>query len=189
MLRAVEQNHPQRKFIIPWGPSHLSPSFLAAPNTAHAWTDGSFQASSGAGWIITADQLGAGPALTQGKKVLGVQCAAFDSELIAIFFSLREWTTSPRLRHYSSLIIHSGSRSIIAQLQHLRPDPGQSITLDVYNIILQLRRLPVRGLGDAYLIWAKGNAGTPGNERADRLAGSSKSASLSAHLTYCCQIA
>ena len=74
------------------------------------------------------------------------------------------------ISHYSSLIAHPVSRGAVARLRCLGPGPDLSIALDVYGIVLQLRRL--RGLRDAYLIWAKGHAGIPGKERADHLAGS-----------------
>jgi hypothetical protein len=53
-------------------------------DACHAWTDVSFRRSAGLGWIITGDNIGAGPTIAQGAKTLATRQTAFDAEIAAI---------------------------------------------------------------------------------------------------------
>jgi hypothetical protein len=67
--RACEAIQPCKRFQIPWAPPIA---------TCYVWTDGSFWASTGAGWLVTTDSFGLPPSVIQGGKALGAQCTAFD---------------------------------------------------------------------------------------------------------------
>jgi len=69
----------RQPFLSPWIPIPET-----SERTIHARADGSFQESAGAGWLVTRDAEGRGPALTQAMKVIGTEQTAFGAEVVAI---------------------------------------------------------------------------------------------------------
>jgi hypothetical protein len=65
------------------------------------------------------------------------------------------------------MVIHSDSTSAIARAGHTGAGPGQTTARKIRNMVCDLRR----HRRTVSLVWAKGHEGTPGNERADTLAG------------------
>jgi len=59
----------------------------------HVWTDGSYRQSSDLGWLITADDIGTGPAIAQGAKTLRTRQTAFD---LFIYFALETTPFIPK---------------------------------------------------------------------------------------------
>jgi ribonuclease HI len=132
-------------------------------DACHAWTDGSFRKSAGLGWVITGDDIGAGPTIAQGAKTLGTRQTAFDAGVAAIEDVLKWFGTSPCLH----MIIHSDSTSAISRAGQSRTGPGQQRARKIQRMVAHL----LRHYQSAEITWVKGHAGTPGNERADALAG------------------
>jgi ribonuclease HI len=129
----------------------------------NAWTDGSFLKSAGLGWTINEDDIGAGPTVTQGARTLGMKQTAFDAEVAAIGEALKWFESSP----YLHIIIHSDSTSAIARAGNIGAGPGQPIARRIQDMVA---RLPQQ-YQTAEITSVKGHAGTPGNEKADALAG------------------
>ena len=139
------------------------------PATCHAWTDGSLRKSAGFGWVITTDDKGAGPAIAQGSRTLGNRQVAFDAEVAAIEAAVVSYQHQDRFLH---MVVHSDSTSAIARMCHSGAGPGQGPATNVNQILHDLFTQGVRGVRrSAELHRVKGHAGTPGNERADKLAG------------------
>jgi ribonuclease HI len=65
------------------------------------------------------------------------------------------------------MTIHSDSTSAIARAGHTGAEPGQTVARNIRNMVCSLRRQGKT----VNLVWAKGHQGTPGNEKADILAG------------------
>jgi hypothetical protein len=109
----------ERTFPLPRRPTLWTARDPNIPDidTCHAWTDGSFRKSAGLGWVITRDDIGAGPTIAQGAKTLGTRQTAFDTEIAAI----RGAKTSP----YLHMIIHSDSTSAISRAGQSGSGPGQ----------------------------------------------------------------
>jgi ribonuclease HI len=157
----MERIRPLPRDRTPWAPP-------AKPEDAiHAWTDGSFRTSAGMGWVITKDPQGRGDALAQDSKSLGPIQTAFDAEVTAIegalFWYLNNRNTSP------SLVIHSDSTSAITRAGHTGAGPGQEHAIRIQRWVTALNKATRKRTVD--LVWVKGHAGTPGNKRADVLAG------------------
>jgi ribonuclease HI len=65
------------------------------------------------------------------------------------------------------MVVHSDSTSAIARAGHTGAGPGQGTARNIRNLVVELRG---QGKGVDH-VWVKGHHGTPGNERADALAG------------------
>jgi ribonuclease HI len=129
----------------------------------HAWTDGSYRKAASLGWVITQDDKGEGPPLAQGARNLGDQQTAFDGEVKAIK-QVVDWFQGVDQRH---MTIHSDSTSAIARASHTATGPGQRIARNIRNMVCKMK-----SHGKTLsLVWVKGHQGTPGNEKADILAG------------------
>jgi ribonuclease HI len=138
----------------------------------HAWTDGSFRISVGLEWIITADDTRAGPAIAQGARTLGTKQTAFDAEVAAIKETLKWFETSP----YLHLTVHSDSTSAIASAGHTAAGPGQKLAKRIQKMVTHPTPLHFQ---TAKIVWEKGHAGTPGNERTECVCLREKSGSSS----------
>jgi ribonuclease HI len=114
--------------------------------------------------VVTRDNKGEGPAITEGARNLGGQQTAFDAEVVAIEQAIKWFQTDQDHRH---LTIHSNSTSAIARAGHTGAGPGQNTARNIWSMVCVLRG--ERKTVD--LTWVKGHQGTPGNEKADVLAG------------------
>jgi len=88
---------------------------------------------------------------------------AFDAEVDAIL-AVTRWYQST---HYQDLIIHSDSTSTIARASHTGAGPGQDQAISIHDSVSSL----LQNGQTTTITWVKEHAGTPGNERADALAG------------------
>jgi hypothetical protein len=79
--REVEISTPRVRLRTPWSKPRVR---LQPERICHAWTDGSYREAAGLGWVVTQDDKGEGPAVTQGARNLGGQQTAFDVEVAAI---------------------------------------------------------------------------------------------------------
>ena len=147
--------------------------------TCHVGTDGSYRASAGLEWLITRDDVGTGPGITQGSKTLGNRQTAFDAEVAAIETAV-DWHRRSDLRH---CIIHSDSTSANARMCHSGAGPGQGRATNIRRMIGDLL-IHEKRLEELH--WVKAHIGIPGNERADKLAGAAaeKTKPSTASLSY-----
>jgi ribonuclease HI len=101
--------------------------------------------------------------VAQGARTLGARQTAFDAEVAAIEEAVKWFGPSP----YLHLIMHSDSTGAIARAGHTGAGPGQYLARRIQSMVAQL----IRQYQTAEITWIKGHAGTPGNKRADALAG------------------
>ena len=113
----VEKSSPWTRDKTPWNPPPEGSQPL------HAWTDGSFRVSAVLGWVITADETGAGDIIAQGSESLGTRQTAFDAEVAAIN-AVTHWYMQNRADR-PALVIHSDSTSAIARAGQTGAGPGQ----------------------------------------------------------------
>jgi ribonuclease HI len=133
----------------------------------HAWSDGSIRKSAGMGWVVTRDSTGEGEAVAQDHRSLGPIQTAYDAEVSAIEGAIF-WFLHNR-NGGSSLVVRSDSTSAFARMGHRGGGPGQEHAVRVQGRVTALSGATRKRTVD--LVWVKGHAGTPGNERADQLTG------------------
>jgi ribonuclease HI len=97
-------------------------------------------------------------------KTLGPKQTAYDAEVGAI----REALTWYQDSQYKHIVVHSDSTSAITRTDHSAAGPGQEQAKKVQKAVA---RMVLREGRTAQVLWVKGHSGTPGNERADALAG------------------
>jgi ribonuclease HI len=111
---------------------------------------------------LVKDSKGEGPNISQGARNLGGQQTAFDAEVTAIEHVVKWFLSHGQDRYH--MTVHLDSTSAIARASHTGAGPGQAIARNIRNMVCELR-----GQGKTVdLVWVKG---TPGNEKADVLAG------------------
>jgi ribonuclease HI len=140
---------------------------MARGTYIHAWMDGSFRNSAGMGWIVTKDASGEDEALAQESKSRRPIQTSYDTEVSAIEGAIL-WFLNHR-NMGSSLVVHSDSTSAIARVGHTRAGPGQEHAIRIQRWVTAMSRATRKRTVD--LVWVKGHAATPGNERAEQLAG------------------
>jgi hypothetical protein len=86
------------------------------------------------GWVITGDDIGEGPTISQGARTLGTRQKAFDAEVAAIEEAVKWFGSSP----YLHLTIHSGSTSAIVRAGHSSAGPGQQLAKRIQSMVAYL---------------------------------------------------
>jgi ribonuclease HI len=114
--------------------------------------------------IVIVEDIGKGQAIAQGAKTLGAKHTALAAVEAALCWYLS------RQSQYRHMVIHSDSPdwSAIARTEHSGAGSGQGRAKSIQKIIVDIL---LREGRSANMVWVKGHAGIPGNERADALAG------------------
>jgi hypothetical protein len=81
------------------------------------------------GWVVTADDAGAGEIIAQESKSQGTRQTAFDAEIKAVEDVLFLFLKAK----HRALIIHSDSTSAIARAGHTGVGPGQQHAIRIHE--------------------------------------------------------
>jgi hypothetical protein len=133
-----EGENVEKTFPLPRRPTIWTARSPDIPDidACHAWTDGSFRKSAGLAWVITGDDIGAGPTIAQGAKTLGTRQTAFDADIATTEEVLKWFGTSSHLH----MTIHSDSTCGICSAGQSGTGPGQLRARKIQRMVARLPR-------------------------------------------------